>query len=315
MNNEALPNDENKPKNSAWAVAGLVVGIISVGWGLLLSGGSFFYSSHAAAIELAGLILFAVTLPSLLALIFSAVALTRIRKNNGVLLGKRKAIAGIVLGVSAVIIVPFIGVVAVIVNPYLYLLHCGGDGNETSAMGTLKQLLSTEMMWAQQDPDCNGRKDYWTFDISCLHRMYRLDNSTNVAFIPLDVARADMAPGLFTGSSNPFGEQPTIKSWWNNTNRIMTQPKSGYWFGAMLTDEDGKPYNQNYIGSSQIKGLNDRKYAFVAYPVKYGETGIRTFIVDETGTIYGWDSGSDKNKVILQWPKQDELNTKWEVAE
>ena len=34
-------------------------------------------------------------------------------------------------------------------------------------------------------------------------------------------------------------------------------------------------------------------FAFVAYPEKYGDTGITTFIVDQSGVVYEKDLGKD----------------------
>jgi len=217
------------------------------------------------------------------------IALIRIKRNN--LRGKWMADWGIIL--SFLIILAFLSI------PYPV---CGGriSANESSAIGTLKLLSSAEAIWRQQDCDGNGINDYWTYDISCLHRAYRKDNETKLAFISIDVARADMAPASIAGGITPFGN-PQIESWAN----VITCPKSGYRFQAMVTDEKGLPYNQNPIGPNKITATNSHKYAFVAYPDVYATSGINTFIINEEGTISANDTGSDANKIILRWPGKD----------
>ncbi|MBI5779780.1 MAG: DUF2950 family protein [Planctomycetes bacterium] len=215
-------------------------------------------------------------------------ALIRVKRNN--LRGKWMADWGIILSF-------------IIILATLFILNVGGHGhgglaaNENSAAATLKLITSAEAVWRQQDCDGNGINDYWTYDISCFHRAYRPNNTTKLAFISIDVARADMAPASKPGGIMPF-EYPQIEPWIN----IATTPKSGYCFQAMVTDEKGMPYNQNPVGPNKLLATNGSKYAFVAYPDAYAMSGINTFIINEEGTIYANDTGSDANKIILTWP-------------
>jgi len=244
--------------------------------------------------------LLVLSISSGLAIIINILALRRIKRYN--LRGKVLTIIGIVLS-------------AIVISFYGWFLWTevinrgGGCGNECSAAAALKLLTSAEATWFQQDCDGNGIKDYWTYDISCLHRMYRKDNTTKIAFIPIDMARADMASASMSGDINPFGT-PKIESW----AEIMTGSKSGYLFMAMVADEKGIPYNQNPVGPNKILATNNSKFAFIAYPDVYGISGINTFIVNEEGAIYARDMKSDKNKIILQWPNAIEME-KWRIAD
>ncbi len=170
--------------------------------------------------------------------------------------------------------------------------------NEISAESRLRSLVSCEAMWVHYDLDGNGKKDYWTYDISCLYRMIMLKNPlkeiTSVnPLINLTFVRADAA----AAADDVFGKG-IIELWTGITQTAV--PASGYLFRAMERDENGNLYNQNEFKG--VKALNESKFAFTAYPVKYGETGYRTFIFNEEGTIYGIDTGSDARKIIIQWP-------------
>jgi hypothetical protein len=50
---------------------------------------------------------------------------------------------------------------------------------------------------------------------------------------------------------------------------------------------------KNYI----VDGMMSRGFAFVAYPVEYRSSGVMTFIVDASGTIYEKDLGPDTTKL------------------
>ena len=185
------------------------------------------------------------------------------------------------------------------------------------AIGTLKQFTSTQAIWHQQDPDGNGKKDYWTYDVSCFHRMLRADKETKCAFIPRDVALADAKPADYIGGEVPFGGHVMIEPW----PEAKITLKSGYFFQVMEIDEEGNPYKQNEVGDNGIKACNDRRFGFVAYPAQYGVTGTKTYIVNQDGTVYGTDCGSDANKIVLRWPGMNPIDVigpggkNWEVAE
>lgn len=191
--------------------------------------------------------------------------------------------------VELMIVIAIIAIIVAIAIPNL--LSGRISANETSAIGTLKQFTSTEAIWLQQGPDGNGIKDYWTYDVSGLHRTLRADNLTKVAYIPLDVAQADPRSQY---AEDPFGVGVNMfdGDWTLGTTRI--QPKSGYWFTVLdLEDLGGASYNINEIvpGDPATLGCNHNRYGFIAAPDVYGSSGVRSFIVNEAGTIYASDTG------------------------
>jgi prepilin-type N-terminal cleavage/methylation domain-containing protein len=202
--------------------------------------------------------------------------------------------------IELMIVIAIIAIIAAIAIPNL--LSGRISANETSAIGGLKQLTSTEAIFLQQGPDGNGMKDYWTYDVSCLHRMYRADGVSKIAFIPMDFARADMRPAD-PADANVFATTvgPLIETWdasQAGTNLLVT-PKSGYWYTVMdennlagLTDPSPTDYNINPVGDNVVLATNHNQYAFIAAPDAYASSGVRTFIVNEAGTIYGTDTGA-----------------------
>ncbi|HLD35307.1 MAG TPA: DUF2950 family protein [Planctomycetota bacterium] len=254
------------------------------------------WSIWSLVLGLAGLVLFVLIVPvifSILAIIFGIIAL---KKSNA---GKGAAIAGIVLGGLWFVMIPLIARVAPGVLPaYINSILASRAYNiEMSVIKSLKRITWAEALWLAQDCDGNGIKDYWTYDVSCFRRMYRMDGETLVAFIPLAMAWADTAPAPYTQNDFFSAESVRIETW----DIITPQAYNGYFFRVMLTDENGVVYNQKPVGSKQIPACNI-KFAFVAYPAIYGTIGVNTYIVNEEGAIYSNDCGSDAKKIVLQWP-------------
>ena len=286
---------------------------------------------------IAGLIL---CLPAIPAAILGIIALVDINKSKGLLKGTGMAIAGLILaGLCLFLWIFIIPIVAAIAIPAFLTTHqidretypitktypiekpiieepiekpIGAlkpyEDNENSAIASLKDLCSTEAVWRQQDVDGNGIKDYWTYDVSCFNRMYRADGTTKINFIDISFARADAS----RAEDDVFGF-PAIEPWSTGPTQLLSAPKSGYWFQVMELDESGGPYNQNEIGENKIPATNNTKFAFVAYPDVYGSTGINIFIMNEAGTIYQTDPGSDEDKIVLQWPAKSPGGSPTEV--
>src|SRR3989339_666964 len=93
--------------------------------------------------------------------------------------------------IELMIVIAIIAIIAAIAIPNLLTGRI--SANENSAVASLRLLTNAESMWVQQDPDGNALKDFWTYDISCIHRMLRADNTIKIAFIPVDLAKADAA--------------------------------------------------------------------------------------------------------------------------
>jgi len=71
-------------------------------------------------------------------------------------------------------------------------------------------------------------------------------------------------------------------------------PFNGYMFRILTSQGLHAPGGaKNYI----VDGKMSAGFAFVAYPVDYRSSGVMTFIVDETGTIYENDLGPDTTKL------------------
>ncbi len=55
-------------------------------------------------------------------------------------------------------------------------------------------------------------------------------------------------------------------------------------------------------------------FAIIAYPAQYGDSGITTFLVNQTGIVYYADLGSDTQKIASQMTSFDP-DDKWSPVE
>jgi hypothetical protein len=88
-------------------------------------------------------------------------------------------------------------------------------------------------------------------------------------------------------------------------------PFNGYMF-RILTSQG--PHVQGGAKSYLADGMMSKGFAFVAYPVQYRSSGVMTFIVDASGTIYEKDLGSNTTKLAQAMTAYDPDST-WHKAE
>jgi Protein of unknown function (DUF2950) len=88
-------------------------------------------------------------------------------------------------------------------------------------------------------------------------------------------------------------------------------PFHGYFFRILTSQGPHAPGGaQNYVVDGKMTG----GFAFVAYPAEYRSSGVMTFIVDESGTIYEKDLGPNTRKVAEAINAYDPDST-WKHAE
>lgn len=88
-------------------------------------------------------------------------------------------------------------------------------------------------------------------------------------------------------------------------------PFDGYFF-RMLTSQG--PHAHGGAKSYLVDGKMTAGFAFVAYPAEYRSSGVMTFVVDESGTIYEKDLGPNTTKTGEAMTRYDPDST-WHKAE
>jgi len=146
--------------------------------------------------------------------------------------------------------------------------------NELNTMQTLLAIVDAQREYAAADPDNSGYNAY-------ARRFISTAGKKDALYWPTP-ADAEPSPlGLLLAASAKEGYKMTDA-------KGEPQPYHGYYF-RMLTSQgkaaQGGAYY--YILNKQLIG----GFAVVAYPAKYGVSGVMTFIVNHNGTIYEKDLG------------------------
>ena len=91
--------------------------------------------------------------------------------------------------------------------------------------------------------------------------------------------RSPLGPGVALASTEGFNPQAGKQ-----------QPFHGYFY-RVLTKQgaDAKGGAKDYVVNGKMTG----GFAFIAYPEKYGDTGIATFIINQNGVVYEKDLGKN----------------------
>jgi hypothetical protein len=194
------------------------------------------------------------------------------------------------------IILLLISIILMIISP-----ACNNEPNYDEIQGALRLINEAEKIWHEKDYDKNGEKDYWTYDVSCLRRVYDKEDREPVYLIFGGIAWGDARPATSGAFTNILHlEDWKVPEGWDPWYR-------GYSFQAMLYDADGNAYNQNLVG--MVRATNSKEFGFVAYPVFYNSSGVNTYIINEKGIVYKTDCGSEEKKIVLQWPGKDPTYT------
>ena len=94
-------------------------------------------------------------------------------------------------------------------------------------------------------------------------------------------------------------------------NRPANVPYNGYYFRILKSQGPNAPGGaKNYI----VNGKMTQGFAFVAYPAEYRSSGVMTFIVSKSGTVYEKDLGPNTNRDAEVMPSYNP-DSSWHKAQ
>ncbi len=222
--------------------------------------------------------------------------------------------------VELMIVIAIIAVLASIAIPSM--LNSTRAANERNASTSLRTLMAAEVDFRTGDRDGNKVRDYWTGDVAGLYSMTSAVTSgykdAPLKLVDLSIAAADSAP-LAAGKAGK--EYQAIGQF------AVQGPKAGYWYYALRNDTTGA--NQAYAadtGGSPAMGAvhNMAQFAFMAYPDVFRHSGIRVYMLNESGTMYSrpLTSSIKSSKTVppkaplaawRDWPSEKVLKSSWSV--
>ncbi len=216
--------------------------------------------------------------------------------------------------IELMIVIAIIAIIAAIAIPGL--LASQRASNERNASASLKTIATAQADFRANDRDGNKIQDFWTADVAGLYCVKTVD-STSAAnkLIELSVASADSDPIAALGQYTP-----AITAYANQG------PKAGYWYYALMTDDQTTETYRAATGGSPAVGTvhyNTSKFGFITYPDSYPSSGKISFILNEGNTMFKRQmttpvkasSATPPTAVTLTgfstWPTDDLLKTYW----
>jgi len=151
-------------------------------------------------------------------------------------------------------------------------------GNELNAIVVLRAYIDAQRKYASRDRDGDNVLQY-------AQKLGSTPGKQDGLYWPADATKGEEA--------SPFGPlvaeaSPYLKG------HAASDPYRGYYF-KILTQQGksapGGPYN--YV----INGRMIAGFAMVAYPARWGESGVMTFIVSNNGKVYQKDLGKDSTAI------------------
>lgn len=152
--------------------------------------------------------------------------------------------------------------------------------NELYTIGILRAYVDAQYEYAAQDPDADGVREY-------AQRMLSDAGTRDGLYWPTQQGEPEspmgrlIAEAVAEGYRRGEGSKPT--------------PYHGYFYGILTAQGEHAPGGaKSYVNDA---GHMTKGFALIAYPAQYGESGIMTFLVNQSGIIFQKDLGDDTETV------------------
>ena len=170
--------------------------------------------------------------------------------------------------IELMIVVAIIAIIASIAIPNLISARL--TSNETAAIATMRNICSAQAQFqttAKADDDFDGMGEHGTFQ--------EMTGSRPVRFRPVGRLRPAILSAAFS-SPNAFG----------------AVSKSGYFFKIVLPGVGGIGVSPDETGdfTAVDSGLAETIWCCYAWPINYGNSGNRSFMVNQRGDIVASDN-------------------------
>jgi prepilin-type N-terminal cleavage/methylation domain-containing protein len=175
--------------------------------------------------------------------------------------------------IELMIVVAIIAIIAAIAIPNL--LSARLNANETAAIATLRNISSAQAQFqatAKADGDNDGTGEFGSF--------IELSGATDV--------RGDTD----VGTLNP----PVLSGAFRRPDANGYVSRSGYFFAIYLPDSDGHGVIADDAADNWADiddDLAETTWCCYAWPVNYGNSGNRTFHVNQTGDVTSSENNAD----------------------
>jgi hypothetical protein len=150
-------------------------------------------------------------------------------------------------------------------------------GNERNAIYVLRAYVDAQRKYATLDRDGDGVLQY-------AQKVMSSPGKQDGLYWPDDANGGEVSPlGPLIAEATPY-----------TAGHKAGDPYRGYYFRILTQQGKNAPGGAyNYV----INGRMIAGFAMVAYPARYGDSGVMTFIVSHNGKVYERDLGKDTTKI------------------
>jgi hypothetical protein len=169
--------------------------------------------------------------------------------------------------------------------------------NELNVINSLHAFVDAQREYASKDRDRDGKMAF-------AQKFMSSKGKHDGLYWEAKEGKEDSPLGPFVARASAMGYGAKERS-------EKPMPFHGYYFKIL------KSQGKNATGGTYdyvVKGNMILGFAFLAYPAKYGSSGIMTFIVNQEGVIYQKDLGKNTAKVAKAMKRYDPDKT-WTRAE
>jgi hypothetical protein len=160
--------------------------------------------------------------------------------------------------------------------------------NELDTIQTLLAVVDAQREYAANDPDKNGFHDYARFFVS-------KEGKRDGLYWPTKAGEPQSPLGPLVGVAAGQGYKGQPKQGAN-------VPLNGYHYKILTSQGKAAPGGAyNYVVKDKLIG----GFGVVAYPSKYGVSGVMSFIVNHDGVVYEADLGEATAKTVAAMMRFD----------
>lgn len=169
--------------------------------------------------------------------------------------------------------------------------------NELDTIQTLLAIVDAQREYAAKDADGNGLADYAMRFVSTPGKKDGLYWETK--------------PGEPASPLGPLAAKAVKEGYGGKRKEGTPVPYNGYYFRMITAGQGGFAPGGKY--DYLVKGKLFGGFAVVAYPAKYGVSGVMSFLVNHDGVVYEADLGKDTAGVAGKLTRFDP-DKRWKKA-
>ncbi|MBD9649240.1 DUF2950 domain-containing protein [Ensifer sp. PDNC004] len=164
--------------------------------------------------------------------------------------------------------------------------------NELDTIATVRAYVEAQEEYALEDHDGDGVLEY-------AQKLISSEGKTDGLYWPAGEGEPQSPAGEALADGAVLAKAQAGKGYFGYRYRVLTSQGDNIAGGKF-----------DYI----INGNMIAGFALVAWPVRYGATGVHTFVVNRNGTVYQADLG-DKTESVANGIRQFNPNDNWQVVE